>query len=79
MRISLAIAGLISAFFAPWWVTILFMIALSIRYRAWEVLALGVVMDFLWLPAGFGHFPIFMLASIVIVWIFEPLRDQLLV
>jgi hypothetical protein len=79
MRLSLVIAGLFSAFFAPWWVTVFFMIALSVRYRAWEVLVLGLLMECLWLPAGFGHLPVFMLASILIVWIFEPLRDQLLV
>ena len=79
MRIGLAILGFISAFLLPWWITLIIMVALSVRYRAWEVLFMGLTMDFLWMQAGFSHLPIFLLASIVIVWILEPLRDQLLV
>jgi hypothetical protein len=52
------------------------MTLLAIRYRAWETLLIGFLMDFVWLPSGSAlhSFPYFMIGSIVLVWIFEPLR-----
>jgi hypothetical protein len=76
MRILLASLCFLSILLTPWWITILLMGGLSARYRAWEVLIFGLIMDFAWVPFGFSHLPIFMLASIVIVWVFEPIREQ---
>lgn len=78
MRVGLAIAGFISAFFMPWWVTVILMVGLSIRYRAWEILVMGFIMDALWTPAGLTYLPLYTMVAIAIVWLFEPLRDQLL-
>lgn len=78
MRVGLSIVGFISAFFMPWWITVIIMIGLSVRYRAWEVLIMGFIMDALWTPASLMHVPLYTVIAIVIVWLFEPLRDQLL-
>ncbi len=79
IRIFLAIGGLASVLFAPWWVPLLCMLILSLRYPAWEVLAIGLLMDFMWLPGGVGFsIPLFTILVICIVWMFGPLRNQLL-
>ena len=72
--IALATFG---ALFGPWWLPIIAVILLSIRFRAWEVLCIGLVCDFLWLPSG-AYWPYLLFASIIIVWAFEPLRNELL-
>lgn len=53
-------------------------LALSIRYRAWEAVVLGFMMDMLWLPFEGIAFPYFTLGSIAVVWLLEPLRTQFL-
>jgi hypothetical protein len=79
VRILLALAGLFGALFAPWWVPLICMILLSLRYPAWEVPLTGLLMDLVWLPSG-GHFaiPLFTILGIIIVWLAAPLRRQLL-
>ncbi len=79
MRILLALFGLVSLFFAPAWVTLVCIVALSVRFRSWEALALGFMMDMLWLPTSPLHgMPLFTLFALGVVWILEPLRLQLL-
>jgi len=80
MRLFLALAGFVSVFAFAWWVTMLFVVALAVPYRAWEAILIGVLLDIVWLPTGaFTHpFPFCTLASIVIVWILEPLRSEFL-
>lgn len=77
MRILLGIGGFGAAIFGPWWLPLVAMVLLSLRFRAIEVLFLGLFMDFFWLPSGTG-WPMFLIASILIVWLFEPLRKELL-
>ena len=78
IRVLVASIGMAGAFFAPWWVPLVCMIVLAVRYPAWEVLFIGLVMDLLWLPEGGLEIPVFLLAGIVLVWICAPLRNQFL-
>ena len=78
IRILVASAGILGAFFAPWWVPLICMIALALRYPAWEVLFIGLVMDLLWLPGSGFEIPFFLVGGIVLVWICAPLRNQFL-
>ena len=53
------------------------MILVSMRFRAWETIVLGLLADMLWLPGGV-HLPLYLIFSIALVWAFEPLRKELL-
>ena len=75
-RIVLSILGVYAVLFAPPWLPIVPMILLAMRFRAWEIMILGLLTDFIWTPTL--HVPLFLLASVVIVWAFEPLRKELL-
>lgn len=68
-----------AVFFAPW-VTAACIVALSVRYRAVEAVALGALLDFLWLPHDtlLTMFPLCTIVAIIIVWGFEPLRMEFL-
>ncbi len=68
--------GLWAVLFGPSWLVLVPIILLSIRFRSWEAVALGLLMDFLWLPGL--HVPLYLIASLAIVWVFEPLRGELL-
>lgn len=80
MRITIALIGIIAVLCAPPWVPLVCIVALSVRYRAWEAILIGAFMDFAWLPSGTAihSLPLFTMAAIVIVWGFEPLRAQFL-
>lgn len=79
MRTAFAICGVLSAIFAPPWMTIIFMGLLAFRYPASEVLLTGLLVDFLWMPPGFLHpLPIFTIAGLILVWGLEPLRKEFL-
>lgn len=70
-----------SALFAPPWMPMICAGALALRWRAWEVLPLGMLIDMLYLPAGqfFLGIPFpATLAALVLLWGFEPLRRQLM-
>jgi hypothetical protein len=75
-RVIVAVIGFLGAIFWPWWIPAICIVLLSLRFRAWEAIALGVFMDLLWLPAG--GWPLFTLGAIAVVWIFEPLRSEFL-
>lgn len=71
--------GSAGALFASWWLALLCMVLLALRYPAWEVLAIGFLIDLVWLPGGDGFsIPLFTLGAIVMVWIFAPLRARFL-
>ena len=79
VRVGVTLAGLLGALFAPWWVPLICMLLLSLRFSAWEVPFIGLLVDFLWLPGDKTFaIPIFMLAGIVLVWVASPLRKQFL-
>ncbi|OGG52615.1 hypothetical protein A2851_00365 [Candidatus Kaiserbacteria bacterium RIFCSPHIGHO2_01_FULL_53_29] len=81
VRAALGLAAFLCAFFAPWWIPLVFMTLLALRWRAWEVPLLGLAMDLLFLPTiGLVYpIPFFMLFGLGIVWVFEPLRAQFLI
>ncbi len=75
-RTLLATAMFVSALFV-WWVGAIFALALSLRYRAWEVILFGLFLDVLWLPSGALYgIPVATCVALVVVWAFEPLRRQ---
>ncbi len=75
MHIALAIIAFASIIFFPPWVALMCAVLLSLRYRAWEVVVLGLCMDLAWHGGGL---PYFMIICIAIVWILEPVRMRLL-
>lgn len=79
-RLAVAFLGFISIFFLPPFFVFLAIIVLSVRYRAWEVLFMGLLMDFMWTPGGsfMMIFPFATSLAIFIVWALEPLRSELL-
>jgi hypothetical protein len=79
VRVLVALCGFCGAVFAPWWVPLVCMVLLSLRYAAWEVPLIGLCMDLLWLP-GTGHMmlPVFTLFGVALVWLLAPLRQQFL-
>ncbi|OGG60650.1 hypothetical protein A2765_03675 [Candidatus Kaiserbacteria bacterium RIFCSPHIGHO2_01_FULL_56_24] len=84
LRILLAIACAFCAVFAPWWATLIFAILLNLRFRAWEVILIGLFMDLYWMPFSVSFFsfdslPLATIVAVVLVFGFEPLRRQLLV
>lgn len=79
LRFLIAAAGFFSVLFAPPWVTLIFMALLAFRFPAVEVLVIGLIMDFLWLPVGAGEIPLFTIAALIFVWGLEPLRKELLI
>ena len=80
IRIALGVAGIAGALIVAPWVTLLVMIILALRYRAWEVLVLGLLVDLLWFPGlSQGVFPLFTIAGLALVWGFEPLRREFLI
>lgn len=78
IRSVIGLVGIAGAFFLPWWVPLVCMIGLALRYPAWEVLLIGLVMDLLWLPGQGFELPVFLIAGIALVWICAPLRQQFL-
>jgi hypothetical protein len=77
LRIFLFCLGVWAAIFGPPWLPVIVMVLIVMRFRAWEVVFLGIFTDFLWAPGL--HVPLYLIASIVIVWAFEPLRKELLI
>lgn len=84
LRVTLFIFGLVGAIFIHWSVPLVVILALSIRYRAWEALVLGLGVDLLWqTPASSfmnlpSWLPLFTLFAIAVVWLCEPLRVEFL-
>jgi hypothetical protein len=79
IRIALSAIGFIGALFMPPWVPFTVLVALSLRFRSYEAVALGLGMDLVWLPTGItSSIPWCTLTALVIVWVLEPLRVQLM-
>lgn len=76
LRILFAGAMFVGALFA-WWVGALFALALALRYRAWEVVLFGALLDIVWLPQGALYgVPVATCVALIVVWALEPLRRQ---
>ncbi|PIR82827.1 hypothetical protein COU20_00180 [Candidatus Kaiserbacteria bacterium CG10_big_fil_rev_8_21_14_0_10_59_10] len=80
LRPILFLIGLFSALFLTPWVTLVCAVLLAMRYHAWEVLVLGVVVDLVWLPgvSGVASIPFATLLAAALVWVLYPLRRELL-
>lgn len=79
IRILLTIVGVLGGFFVHPAIPAVCIVFLAFAYRSYEALVLGLLIDFAWQPVGFAHpLPIFTIGAIVIVWVFEPIRSQLL-
>lgn len=77
-RPIVASLGVLGVIFAPPWFTFICMLLLALRFSAWEVMLIGILMDFLWLPAATHQFPVFTFAGLLLVWGLEPLRREFL-
>jgi len=78
VRVFLALAGCAAALFAPWPFAVACMVLLSLRFAAWEVPLIGLLMDLLWLPETHFMIPYCTVFGIAVVWLASPLRRQLL-
>ena len=80
-RIALTLLGVWGAVLAPPWVPLIAMGLLALCFPSWEVLVIGMWMDFLWLPSVSLVYPLplFTLGAVVLVWGLEPLRNEILV
>ncbi|HWO07802.1 MAG TPA: hypothetical protein VNM40_04500 [Candidatus Paceibacterota bacterium] len=82
-RLVLAPALFGAVVFAPWWIPFIIGFALAARFRAWEVVAAGLLYDLLWLEnlslQSFWTLPLGTIFSLVAVIGLEPLRRRLLV
>jgi hypothetical protein len=79
IRLALAVLAFVSVLFAPLWVTAVLGVVLAVLFEAWEVIVLGLIADFLYLPpGGFFHIPMPMtLLAIVFVWAMVPIRKRI--
>lgn len=80
-RALLTGALIVSALIAPWYVSIIPMIVLALRWRAWEIVAVGLLIDLLWMPAPLtivSALPLATCFAFFLVIVFEPLRRNLL-
>lgn len=78
-RVLTFLAGLLSIIFFSPFLTLACGLALSLRYRAWEVLFLGLLTDFMWMPEHVWYaVPYATILAILIVWLSEPLRSAFL-
>lgn len=69
-----------SVLFAPPWIPLVCAGILTLRFRAWEILLMGVLIDLLYAPPGglYGiPIPATLTAFILLV-VFEPFRQKLL-
>jgi hypothetical protein len=82
-RVLLSLAAVVGVLYAPWWVPAALVLALCVRFRAWEVILIGMFADLFWMPtfvgASFESLPLSTIYALVILFIFEPLRRQLLI
>ncbi len=84
IRVVLALALFASVVFAQWWMPLAFAFVLSLRFRAWEVIAAGILYDLIWMPefvsfTSLESIPFATIAGLMLVFILEPLRKRLLV
>ena len=76
LRILIFVAGLLGGLSLSPWIPAVAILALSLRWRAFEALILALLMDFFWLPLG--YVPFFTLGAILVVWLLEPMRREFL-
>jgi len=78
-RVTLGLASIVSILFFPFWTFFLFSAALAVRWRAWEIVFLGLIFDWLYVLPGmpfFVPFPATLTAALLLA-AFEPFRRRL--
>lgn len=76
IRAAICTAGLLGGLLFSPILPAVGILLLSLRWRAFEALFLGVLMDLLYLPPS--HVPLFTLGAIATVWLLEPIRNEFL-
>jgi len=84
VRWTLSLALFASVVFGPWWLVMGLALVLSLRFRAWEVIAAGIFYDLLWMPESVSFtslesVPVATVIALVFIFALEPLRRRLLV
>lgn len=82
-RALIATIGFVGILTGPWWLPAISMILLSVRWRAPEIVLLGLLMDLAWQGSGtlttsWHTWPLFTLLSITLLWSLEPIRQRFL-
>lgn len=63
----------------PFYVPLALCIVICLRYRAWEVIGVGLLFDLLWMPMSVPHaFPYGTVCALVLLLIGEPIRRRLI-
>ena len=80
MRLTLVMLAILGVFTTPW-LSLVAVLILSLLYRAYEVLLIGLLFDFLWLPLGspLTFVPWATIIAICVVMLAEPLRNEFLI
>lgn len=82
IRVLFALVAFVSVVVGPWWATLIIAVALALRYRAWEVIGIGLLMDILYMPfpfsLSFETLPWGTIAAVVLLFGLEPFRRRLL-
>lgn len=78
IRIALAAALAVSVVFGHPFVALCVALALAIRFRAYEVLIMAVVMDLMFAPRVWPLIPVATICALLIVFGLEPLRRNLM-
>lgn len=91
-RPILGALGILTAVVGPPFLPLMAMVLLAIRFAAWEIVAIGFLVDLLWrAPFSGGEYayggglegliaglPLFTIIGIVLAWGLEPLRSEFL-
>lgn len=80
-RVTLALLCAVSVLFFPWWVALVCAFALCLRYRAWEVVPIGIALDLMWqsdFSLSLHGLPLATLTAFALLILFEPIRRELL-
>lgn len=79
IRVLLTAIGVIGGIFLHPAVPLICIVLLSFAYRSFEAILLGLFVDFAWQPVAYMEpMPYFTLGAILVVWLLEPIRMQLL-
>ncbi len=82
-RVVLGGIGCLGVFLFSPWVPLAAIVISSFFFRAWEAIAIGLLMDLMYLPplsihSPIHNLPLFTVSAIAIVWLLEPLRREML-
>ncbi|MBI5470408.1 hypothetical protein HY968_03790 [Candidatus Kaiserbacteria bacterium] len=77
IRTGVFLAGVFFALYLPWWVTPILILCVLLRFRAWEALVLALCVDLIYMPLS-SHWPLFLIGTICVAWLLEPLRSAIL-